>query len=74
MVGLEGLAIGLQTIEYEDIEAYLTTFERMMQVEEARWVFQLAPQLAGKAQQAYDALSAEARGGEGGNTPTIWHQ
>ncbi len=28
------------------------------------------PQITGKAQQAYAALSAEARGGEGGNTPT----
>ena len=46
----------------ENIEAYLTTFERMMQVyevEEARWAFLLAPQLTGKAQQAYAALKAE---------------
>ena len=48
--------------ESEDIESYITTFERMMQVhaeEEARWAFRLAPQLTGKAQQAYAAMSAE---------------
>ena len=46
----------------EDIEAYLTTFERMMQVyevDEDRWAFMLAPQLTGKAQKAYAALKAE---------------
>ena len=46
----------------EDIEAYLTTFERMMQVyevEEDRWAFKLAPQLTGKAQQAYASLKEE---------------
>ena len=46
----------------EDIEAYLTTFERMMRVYEVpedRWVFKLAPQLTGKAQQAYAALGAD---------------
>ena len=49
--------------ESEDIEPYLTTFERMMrvhEVEENRWAFKLAPQLPGKAQQAYAALSPEA--------------
>ena len=48
--------------ESEDIEAYLTTFERMMgvyEVTEDRWVFQLAPLLTGKAQQAYAALSVD---------------
>ena len=48
--------------ESEDIESYIATFERMMQVhavEEARWAFRLAPQLTGKAQQAYAAMSAE---------------
>ena len=46
----------------DDIEAYLKTFERMMgayDVPRARWVFKLAPQLSGKAQKAYTALSAE---------------
>ena len=43
----------------DDVEAYLTTFERIMEVNEVsreRWPFQLAPQLTGKAQQAYAAL------------------
>ena len=43
----------------EDIEAYLTTFERMMgvyEITEDKWAFRLAPQLTGKAQQAYAAL------------------
>ena len=46
----------------DDIEAYLTTFERIMEVNEVtkeRWPFQLAPQLTGKAQQAYAALTPE---------------
>ena len=45
--------------EADDIEAYLTTFERLMgafTVPKERWVFKLAPQLTGKAQQAYAAL------------------
>ena len=45
--------------EADDIEAYLTTFERLMgafSVSKERWVFKLAPQLTGKAQQAYAAL------------------
>ena len=48
--------------ETDDIESYLTIFERMMReygVDEARWVFQLAPQLTGRAQQAYAALSPD---------------
>ncbi len=46
----------------EDIEAYLTTCERMMsvyEVPEDQWVFKLAPQLTGKVQQAYAAMGAE---------------
>ncbi len=46
----------------DDIEAYLTTCERMMsvyKVPEDQWVFKLAPQLTGKAQQAYAALGVE---------------
>ena len=45
----------------DDIEAYLTTFERLMtahEIPEARWAYKLAPQLVGKAQQAYSAMSA----------------
>ena len=43
----------------DDVEAYLTTFERMMVVYEVpkeRWAFMLAPQLTGKAQQAFAAM------------------
>ncbi|ETW98513.1 MAG: hypothetical protein ETSY2_42715 [Candidatus Entotheonella gemina] len=46
--------------DQDDIEAYLLTFERMMQayeVDRPRWTYRLAPQLTGKAQQAYAALS-----------------
>ena len=49
----------------DDVEAYLTTFERLMvayKVDETLWVFKLAPQLTGRAQQAYAALSAEDAG------------
>ena len=45
--------------EGDDIEAYLTTFERIMmahEVSKERWSFKLAPQLTGRAQQAYAAL------------------
>ena len=48
--------------EDDDIEAYLTTFERLMaayEVKRERWAFKLAPQLVGKAQQAYAAMSAD---------------
>ena len=48
--------------ESEDIEAYLTTFERMMvahEVEEEKWAFKLAPNLSGKAQLAYAAMDSE---------------
>ena len=42
--------------EKDDIEAYLTTFKRLMAaygVTRAKWIFKLAPQLTGKAQLAY---------------------
>ena len=45
--------------EANDIEAYLTTFEQMMEVEEAdeaKWAFRLATQHTGRAQQAYTAM------------------
>lgn len=48
--------------ETDDIEAYLTTFERLMvsyEIKTDRWVYKLAPQLTGKAQQAYAAMSSE---------------
>ena len=51
--------------EKNDIEAYLVTFKRIMAAHEIRrdqWPYSLAPQLTGKAQQAFAALSAtEAR-------------
>ena len=46
----------------DDVEAYLTTFERLMRAYEVlkeRWSFKLAPQLTGKAQQAYAALTPD---------------
>ena len=50
--------------DQDDIEAYLTTFERLMEaysVERRKWACQLAPQLSGRAQKAYAPLpSAEA--------------
>ena len=49
-----------QLTETDDIESYLTIFDRKMrayEVNEARWAFQLAPQLTGRGQPAYAALS-----------------
>ena len=48
----------------DDIEAYLTTFDRIMeaydyQIDESLWPYKLAPQFTGKAQQAYAALSPD---------------
>ena len=51
--------------ESDDVEAYLTTFERMMEayrVEKSKWAYLLAPQLTGKAQQAYAAMAGEESG------------
>ena len=48
--------------EKDDIEAYLTTFEQLMEVYEVpqtRWSFNLAPQLIGRAQQAYPELTLD---------------
>ena len=48
--------------ENYNIEAYVITFEQMMRVYEvsrARWVYELAPQLASKAQQASAAMPRE---------------
>ena len=49
--------------ESDDVEAYLTTFERMMAVHKIKedcWAIKLAPQLTGKALLAYAAMGAEA--------------
>ena len=51
--------------ESDDVEAYLTTFEGMMEayrVEKSKWAYLLAPQLTGKAQQAYAAMAGEESG------------
>ena len=51
--------------EDDDIEGYLTTFERQMtayEINKKRWVYLLAPKLAGKAQQAYMALDDKDAG------------
>ena len=47
----------------DDIETYLTTFERVMEayeVDRNRWTFKLAPYLSGRAQEVYGSLAAEA--------------
>ena len=49
-------------VEGDDIEVFLTIFERMMMVysvDETRWAAKLAPQLSGRAQQAYVAMSSD---------------
>ena len=51
--------------EGEDVEAYLTAFERVMTVysiDRSRWAIKLAPQLSGRALQAYAALNADVAG------------
>ena len=44
----------------DDIEAYLVTFERMVahEIRKDQWPYQLAPQLTGKAQLAFAAMSS----------------
>ena len=47
----------------EDIEAFLKTFERLMEAYEVpkeHWAYRLAPQLTGKAQQAYVAVTSDS--------------
>ena len=53
--------------ETDDIEAYLTTFESTMnafKVPQEQWVYKLAPQLTGKAQQAFGAMETAGAGDE----------
>ena len=48
-------------MEADDIEAYLTTFERTMEayeIDQGRWAFNLAPHLTGRAQQAHATLDS----------------
>ena len=52
-------------VEGDDVEAYLTSFECLMtvhRVDRTLWVVHLAPQLAGRAQQAYAALPSDTAG------------
>ena len=63
--GKEGEAKLVKLSEQDDIEAYLTTFERVMrayEIKEERWAVKLAPYLTGKAQLAYAAMRAEDTG------------
>ena len=51
--------------ESDDIEAYLTTFERVMRaynVKAERWVYKLAPNLTGRAQLAYAGMPSAEEG------------
>ena len=55
----------MKLTEEDDIEAYLTTFERLLVVYEVKkehWAFRFAPQLVGKAQQAYAGMSVADAG------------
>ena len=59
--GVDSLKLTKLTLS-DDIEAFMTTFERSMEaheIERVKWPVLLAPQLTGKAQQAYAALSSE---------------
>ena len=61
----EGEAKLVKLTVQDDIESYLITFERVMRAyeeKENRWAVKLAPQLTGKAQQAYAAMRAEDAG------------
>ena len=58
---MEQLKLTKLTDQY-DIEAFLTTFERMMgvfRIEKNRWAFKLAPQLTRKAQKGFVAREEE---------------
>ena len=49
----------------DNIEAYLTTFERLMlayKVKKVKWAYKLALQLVGKVQQAYARLTVADAG------------
>lgn len=57
-----GKAVLTKFVEGEDVEAYLTTFQRLMSVYRVEQTLHLAAQLAGRVQQAYAALSADVAG------------
>ena len=59
--GVDSLKLTKLTLS-DNIEAFMMTFERSMEaheIERVKWLVLLAPQLTGKAQQAYAALSSE---------------
>ena len=61
----EGAVRVAKLTDDDDIEGYLTTFERQMaayEIDEARWAFLLAPKLSGRAQQAYMAVDTTDAG------------
>eukprot|EP00731_Ephydatia_muelleri_P001970 Em0001g1970a len=61
----DGRRSQVSNTEQDDIESYLTTFEQIMrayEVKDERWAVKIAPQLTGKAQQAYAAMKAEDAG------------
>ena len=62
--------------EQDDAEAYLVTFERIMaahNIPEDRWPHCLTPQLTGKAQLAFAAISPSDTGNyETVNTHPVW--
>ena len=60
-----GQVVLTKFVEGDDVEAYLPTFERLMtvhQVDRMLWIVHLAPQLAGRMQQAYAALPSDTAG------------
>ena len=52
-------------MDQDDIDAFLVTFERLMEayeVPKARWAYKLATQLSGRAQQAHVVMMSETSG------------
>ena len=71
-----GLSVKLVPLgENDDIEAYLVTLERIMaahKVEKNRWSQYLAPQLSGRAQLAFVALTALNAGDYDAIKTVVW--
>ena len=62
--------------EQDDIESYLVTFERIMdayKLSTEQWTYYLAPQLTGKAQQAFAAIPKEESSTYDGVKAAILH-
>ena len=52
----------VKLVEQDDIESYPVTFERIMdsyKITKEQWTYYLAPQLIGKAQQAFAGLPSD---------------